>query len=57
MKFTASEYAQIVLKWPDPYADSYDAAVKIVYGWVKQDKITPAQMQVLIVDAYKHFIY
>ena len=38
-------------------AKDYDAAVKLVYQWVKQDVINPHTMQGLIVYAYKVFVY
>lgn len=56
MKFSKYDMERIEAKWPAPYT-SYEAATKIVYGWVKQGKITPTQMAELLVDAYKHFVY
>lgn len=36
---------------------TYDESVKIVYGWVKQDKIKPSVMGDLIIFLYKKFCY
>lgn len=30
---------------------------KVVYGWVKQNKISPSQMRELIIDGFKKFLY
>jgi hypothetical protein len=36
---------------------NFDAASKLVYQWVKQDHITPAQMGDLMIYAFKKFVY
>jgi oligoribonuclease NrnB/cAMP/cGMP phosphodiesterase (DHH superfamily) len=56
MKFSKYDLDRIELKWPAPYS-TYEEATKVVYSWVKQDKISPETMAELLVDAYKHFVY
>jgi hypothetical protein len=37
--------------------DSMQSAEKVIYQWVKEDKISPAQMSDLLITAYKKFVY
>lgn len=57
MRFTNLSFNDILDNWPHRYAKDYDHATKVVYGWVKQDQISPKQMADLIEIAYKHFVY
>ena len=57
MRFSKNEFDKVWDQWPSGLTDSYESATKLVYGWVKQDKVSPAQMADLLVDAYKYYVY
>ena len=55
MKFSEHEMKEALQKIQSE--DSMKSAEKLIYQWVKQDKISPAQMSDLLLNAYKMFGY
>ena len=39
------------------HAKTYKESLGNIYQWVKEDKLTPKQMEELTVHCYKHFIW